>query len=379
MISAKNDEPKEEAKPTEGNTSKVNSMVLIPGKRNGNGLMFVDVNIAGQKRSALIDTGASDLFMSEKAAKKLGLSIRKSNKKIKVATSEKAPTVGVVRDVELQIGEWKSKEEFEVIQLSDYDFVLGLNFLVRIQASLQLGADQIHIATGPSTKSIVPVHRDVKVGTKVLSSIQLVEDVSYGRNIKSSKRNATKAPSEVVENHDLLPSEAERLKPRKFWGRNASAMDHRLAKRGCIEVGSNISLEHVQKDRDKLVLATALTIGFAPGSLTNDTIPCRQRGQAIEPIGPLATFVVLFVEQSHIYPMIINVKHEFPHFVMKIQGVDVMKKRIEDLLHGMNKLPSAATVHCLSRHTAHGSWHENKESPVLHPHSLYKTNEGEKI
>ncbi len=118
----KKDEPKEEAKPIEGKTSMVNSMVLIPKKRNGEkGLMFVDINIAGQKRSALIDTGASDLFMSEKAAKKLGLAIRKSNKKIKVATSEKAPTVGVVRDVELQIGEWKSKEEFEVIQLDDYD------------------------------------------------------------------------------------------------------------------------------------------------------------------------------------------------------------------------------------------------------------------
>ncbi|MBA0729037.1 hypothetical protein Golax_025851, partial [Gossypium laxum] len=101
MISAikKKDELKEEAKPTEGKTSRVNSMVLILGKRNGGKwLMFVDINIAGQKRSVLIDTGASNLFMSEKAAKKLGLSIRKSNKKIKVATSKKAPTVGVVCD-----------------------------------------------------------------------------------------------------------------------------------------------------------------------------------------------------------------------------------------------------------------------------------------
>ena len=53
-----------------------------------------------------------------------------------------------------------------------------------------------------------------------------------------------------------------------------------------IEVDSGISLEHVQKDRDKLVLATALTVGFVPGSLANDTIPCRQRGHAIEPVGP---------------------------------------------------------------------------------------------
>ncbi|MBA0754974.1 hypothetical protein Gogos_020534, partial [Gossypium gossypioides] len=41
---------------------------------------------------------------------------------------------------------------------------------------------------------------------KVLSSIQLVEDVSYGRNINSSERNATKALSEVlvVQEIDML-------------------------------------------------------------------------------------------------------------------------------------------------------------------------------
>ncbi|MBA0816782.1 hypothetical protein Gohar_001407 [Gossypium harknessii] len=94
MISAikKKDESKEEAKPIEKKTSRVNSMVLIPKKRNGGeGLMFVDINIAGQKRSVLVDTRASDLFILEKAAEKLGLSIKKSNRKIKMVNSEEAP------------------------------------------------------------------------------------------------------------------------------------------------------------------------------------------------------------------------------------------------------------------------------------------------
>ncbi|MBA0729811.1 hypothetical protein Golax_022941 [Gossypium laxum] len=98
--------------------------------------MLVDINIAGQKRSALIDTGASNLFILEKAARKFGLSIKKSNKKIKTVNSEEAPTVGVVRDVELQIRERKAKKEFEVIQLDGVDYVLGLNFFDRIHASL---------------------------------------------------------------------------------------------------------------------------------------------------------------------------------------------------------------------------------------------------
>ncbi|MBA0567734.1 hypothetical protein Golob_005275, partial [Gossypium lobatum] len=87
----RNDEP-EEAKLIEKKTSRVNLMVHIPKKRNcREELMFVDINIAGQKRSALVDTGASDLFISKK----------------------EAPTVGVIHNVELQIDEWKGKEEFE--------------------------------------------------------------------------------------------------------------------------------------------------------------------------------------------------------------------------------------------------------------------------
>lgn len=72
----KSDEPEEE-KPIEKKASRVNSMILFPKKRNGReGLMFVDINIAGRNGSALIDTEGSDLFISEKAAKKLGLSVR---------------------------------------------------------------------------------------------------------------------------------------------------------------------------------------------------------------------------------------------------------------------------------------------------------------
>ncbi|MFQ6662417.1 hypothetical protein Gotur_030260 [Gossypium turneri] len=179
----RSDEP-EGAKAIEEKPSRVNSMVLIPEKRNGKeGLMFADINIVGQKRSALIDMGASNLFISEKAARKL------------------------IQNVELQIGEWKGKEDFEVIQLDDYNFVLGLNFLDRIQAVLYPWADQIHIITSPLTRIIVPVRRDIKVGAKVLSSIQLVEDVSYGGNIDSVKRKDTKAPSEVLvaQEFDMKP------------------------------------------------------------------------------------------------------------------------------------------------------------------------------
>lgn len=56
---------------------------------------------------------------------------------------------------------------------------------------------------------------------------------------------------------------------------------------GVVNVGgSGASPEQVQNDRDKLVLAISLAIGFVPGSLTKETMPFRQSGQAIEPGEP---------------------------------------------------------------------------------------------
>ncbi|MFQ6636416.1 hypothetical protein Gotur_012939 [Gossypium turneri] len=200
----RNDKP-EEAKPIEEKPSRVNLMVLIPKKRNGKeGLMFVDINIAGQKRRALIDTGASDLFILEKAARKL------------------------VWNVELQIDEWKGKEEFEVIELDDYDYVLGLNFLDRIQTILYPWADQIHITTSPLTRIIMPVHRDMKVRAKVLSSIQLVEDVSYGGNIDSIERKVTKASSEVLVAQEFNMKPADSTVGRHLWER---WVEHRASRK----------------------------------------------------------------------------------------------------------------------------------------------------
>lgn len=44
--------------------------------------------------------------------------------------------------------------------------------------------------------------------------------------------------------------------------------------------------EQVQNESERLVLATSFGIGRISGNLTKDTIPWRQSGQAIEPVGP---------------------------------------------------------------------------------------------
>ncbi|KAK5836584.1 hypothetical protein PVK06_012377 [Gossypium arboreum] len=67
--------------------------------------------------SDIVDMGASNLFILEKAMGKLGHLVRKFIKKIKIANSIEVPKVRVVQGVELQIGKWKGKEEFKSTDL----------------------------------------------------------------------------------------------------------------------------------------------------------------------------------------------------------------------------------------------------------------------
>ncbi|KAK8292831.1 hypothetical protein V6Z11_D06G146200 [Gossypium hirsutum] len=59
--------------------------------KESNGLMFVDIILADRKLNALVDAGASDLFMSKDMAKELGLKIEEDSGRIKTVNSEIFP------------------------------------------------------------------------------------------------------------------------------------------------------------------------------------------------------------------------------------------------------------------------------------------------
>ncbi|KAH1056553.1 hypothetical protein J1N35_034618 [Gossypium stocksii] len=86
--------------------------------------------VESQSKSGLIDTRAIDLFTLEK-----------------------------VMGVELQISQWKGKEEFEVIHLDDYNFVLGLNFFDKINDLLvPFIMGKLDLSVSESTKKIKTVN-----------------------------------------------------------------------------------------------------------------------------------------------------------------------------------------------------------------------------
>lgn len=72
---------------------------------NQKGLMFVDINIAGQRRSTLVNTRALDMFMLKKSVGKLGLLVSKPTKNINTINSKEVSIVRVAQGIELQIGD----------------------------------------------------------------------------------------------------------------------------------------------------------------------------------------------------------------------------------------------------------------------------------
>ena len=123
------------------------SSIKSQAKPKKKGLMYVEVSIKRCKLNVLIDAGASDVFISEEATTKLKLKLEKSKGWFKTVNSNKIPIAGIARDVNLSIGALKGKENIEIIPLFDYEIVIGMNFIDRIDASIVTHVDALYILT----------------------------------------------------------------------------------------------------------------------------------------------------------------------------------------------------------------------------------------
>ncbi|KAE8657632.1 hypothetical protein F3Y22_tig00116984pilonHSYRG00043 [Hibiscus syriacus] len=163
-----------------------------------------------------VDTGASELFMSEPIAKKLGLHVEKANGSIKTMNAKEVPIAGVAKGIELTVGGWFGRETIKVIPLDDFDFVLGLSFLDRINAFPVPFADCLCILD-QKQQCIVPVSRGSGVGAKVLSAIQFSkavrkEETTFLAVLVCDEPATTKDVPDVVshvlvEFKDVMPTE----------------------------------------------------------------------------------------------------------------------------------------------------------------------------
>ncbi|XP_039056283.1 uncharacterized protein LOC120199174 [Hibiscus syriacus] len=131
-------------------------------------------------RRRRVDTGASELFMSEPVIKRLGLHVEKASGSIKTVNAKEVPIAGVVKAIELTIGGWS-----------------------RTKAIKQ--------------QCIAPVSRGPGVGAKVLSVIQFSkavrkEESSFLAVLVCDEPATTKEVPDVVshvlaEFQDVMPAE----------------------------------------------------------------------------------------------------------------------------------------------------------------------------
>uniref|UniRef100_A0A803N5J7 Uncharacterized protein n=1 Tax=Chenopodium quinoa TaxID=63459 RepID=A0A803N5J7_CHEQI len=134
-------------------------------------LMFVEAIVGGKASKALVDTGATHNFVTLKEATRLGLKFTKKKGSLKTVNTIPAPIHGVARGVPLQLSEWEGAVDFTVVDMDDFNLVLGLEFMDSVRPFTFEEDGSLTIKRGQGTWS-VPVARE-EAEAKMLSAIQL--------------------------------------------------------------------------------------------------------------------------------------------------------------------------------------------------------------
>ncbi|GAV67228.1 gag-asp_proteas domain-containing protein, partial [Cephalotus follicularis] len=148
----------------------VKAKVHVP-KNAFEGTMSVETIIGGQTIKALVDTGATNNFISKDMANRLCLRAYRGSGYIKAVNSKAKPLIGIAKDVGMKIGHWDGLVSLSIIPLDDYDLVLGMEFMEQVKAIPIPHANSLCILEEGKT-CMVPCTMSNK-GTKKLSAIHL--------------------------------------------------------------------------------------------------------------------------------------------------------------------------------------------------------------
>lgn len=94
---------------------------------------------------ATVDTGASHIFVAERLASRLGLSMSPAQDQVKTINAEKRQIAGISYNVLIVFGDSKGKYHVRIVQLDDYDVIAGLDLLRWMRAAVipHLGSMQV--------------------------------------------------------------------------------------------------------------------------------------------------------------------------------------------------------------------------------------------
>ena len=147
-------------------------------KKRERGLMYVDMLIKGKLFKALVDTGATDNFMTDAVANRLGLTVERGGGTMKTVNAQPTKVTGITRDIPCKLGPWSGEIPFTIASMDDFDVVLGLDFLVDTRA-LPVPAAKCLLILGENP-CVVPVTMSLVCEKKVLSAMQFKKGVKRG-------------------------------------------------------------------------------------------------------------------------------------------------------------------------------------------------------
>ncbi|KAF2282515.1 hypothetical protein GH714_044044 [Hevea brasiliensis] len=173
LIEEREEDPRPQREATIGSLQlcalKVEGQRTVEPKK---GLPFVQMKVGGQEVLALVDTGASNNFLREEEAKRLGIPYEREMGWLKAVNSTPNLVHGVARNVKVRIGDWKGTLDFFVVSMDEYQCVLGVDFIDRVKAIPMLFANSICITEGGGTY-MVPVLRGKPSPSKTLATMHM--------------------------------------------------------------------------------------------------------------------------------------------------------------------------------------------------------------
>lgn len=135
MIEGSQDESQEEDSGKENACMRLNPLQLLNAIRSEelpySRLLYVNINIRGEKLLALIDSSVTNNFIVERLVRDFGLAVEACNHQIKAVNLVAQVVHSMASGVQIFIGNWNGKANFISMPLDDFDIILAIEFLVQ--------------------------------------------------------------------------------------------------------------------------------------------------------------------------------------------------------------------------------------------------------
>lgn len=101
----------------------------------------------------------------------------KDTRKIKAVNLVALPIMGVAKGVSIKLGTWSGQVDFVIVQMDDFDMVLGMEFLLKHKdIPISLAKCLVVMGTGPIVVQIIIKQLS---GVRMISALQLKKGLTH--------------------------------------------------------------------------------------------------------------------------------------------------------------------------------------------------------